>query len=295
LHVFLILCVCASIAQDTNKTISVLRSFFQATGGEHWTNSSGWSDPLNSNYCSWSGITCQNSTIDVYLKANNLTGQIPGNFTELNLRKVHLDQNNLNGNLDWFLPSEDLISLSLSHNQFEGEITLNLYKATKLRHLNLANNFLSGSLNASVSLWAVLERLDLSQNRFQGPLHQDISKVTFLYHLNISHNKFSGELPSNMLSLSLESVWASNNLFHKIDYTSDFTKVPADCHFEENPLICPMPGWAKNNCHANCNAMWSPGAITMTIVAGLFLIFSVAYIIWFFITMKKANDSYVKI
>lgn len=71
--------------------------------------------------------------------------------------------------------------------------------------------------------------------------------------------------------------------------------VPRHCDLSNNPLICPMPGWAKDKCKAVCDPMWSAASIVTTVFVSLFLLGSIAYLIWFFIDRKRANDSYTRI
>ena len=83
-------------AQGPSDQLVALQEFFQATQGHQWLSQSGWNTSASANACSWSGITCCNTTVPVdpdqqactydgavqfvTLPNNNLSGEIPASF-----------------------------------------------------------------------------------------------------------------------------------------------------------------------------------------------------------------------
>ena len=85
-----------------------LISLYNATGGDSWSDKSGWKDAptladgFNSDPCAepvWFGVTCQgNSVTRLYLIINQLTGSIPSEVGSLsNLQFLGLNYNQLTG------------------------------------------------------------------------------------------------------------------------------------------------------------------------------------------------------
>ena len=86
--------------------LPALIDFYESTGGENWTDNSGWvtgvNDP-NSNPCDgWKGISCNgdNRVDEIFITSNNLTGSLPESLGEISfLRRLRLTNNNLGGEL----------------------------------------------------------------------------------------------------------------------------------------------------------------------------------------------------
>lgn len=55
---------------------AALTRLYNATGGDHWTNRSGWLS--RASYCTWHGVGCSNHNVtSISLKANGLSGVVP--------------------------------------------------------------------------------------------------------------------------------------------------------------------------------------------------------------------------
>ncbi|CAH8334646.1 unnamed protein product [Eruca vesicaria subsp. sativa] len=176
-----------------------------------------WSNDTKSDCCLWEGLKCSGTSKRV---------------TEIAFGGLKLRENTLL-NLSLLHPFEDVQSLNLSSNQYNGlfddvEGYNSLRKLTKLEILDLTSNEFNNSifpfLNAATSLTTLflrsnnmdgslpvkdfrdltnLELLDLSRNRFNGSIPlQGICELKNIQELDLSHNKLVGQFPLCLTSLS---------------------------------------------------------------------------------------------
>lgn len=152
--------------------VDILIEFYSATGGENWTNNTGWIDGVSNtdcNYCNWYGISCdQNSKItDINLSYNNLNGTIPPSLASLDkLENLILSSNNLVGNIpDIFYSMLSLNKIDLSGNGLSGELPISIESNPSLRELWLADNALNGKLPNFVNTRNI-RSLYLQDNQF---------------------------------------------------------------------------------------------------------------------------------
>jgi len=66
---------------------------------------------------------------------------------------------------------------------------------TRIRALNLSNNFLTGKIPATFSNLVQVESLDLSFNMLSGRIPPQISRLNFLEVFSVAHNNLSGATP----------------------------------------------------------------------------------------------------
>ncbi len=144
---------------------NALVSFYNATGGDNWTNNTNWlsEEPVSS----WFGVEIENDrVISLGLGGNNLTGQIPAEIGQLvDLRNLGLWTNNLTGNI----PDEigllvNLENFTLDVNQIDGTIPESIGSLIKLEFLSLNDNLLSGIIPESIANLVNLNFLVLSNN-----------------------------------------------------------------------------------------------------------------------------------
>ncbi|XP_042016198.1 probable leucine-rich repeat receptor-like protein kinase IMK3, partial [Salvia splendens] len=122
---------------------------------------------------------------------------------------------------------QSLRRLSLHDNFLVGSIPATLGFLPNLRGLYLFNNRLSGFLPPSISNSPHLQTIDLSNNQLTGAIPPNLANSTKLYRLNLSFNGFSGSIPPNLsrsyslnflalqhnnLSASLPDSWDAINL-----------------------------------------------------------------------------------
>ncbi|KAL7590099.1 hypothetical protein Lser_V15G36027 [Lactuca serriola] len=115
------------------------------------------------------------------LSSNNFHGELPRNFSKLDLYYLDLSSNNLSGSLDQFLCS-------------------GIQESRQLSVLNLANNNISGGLSDCWMNWESLVILSLENNKLSGRIPSSLGKVSSLESLDIRNNKLSGEIPLSLLN-----------------------------------------------------------------------------------------------
>ncbi|KAJ4717593.1 receptor-like protein 12 [Melia azedarach] len=94
--------------------------------------------------------------------------------------------------------SNSLTFLSLSQCLLRGKIPSSFGNLTKLAHLDLSFNELSGELPATIGNLSSLKRLSLSRCTFWGKLPPSLGNLTQLHSLALSFNNFADELPASI-------------------------------------------------------------------------------------------------
>ncbi|XP_039155760.1 putative receptor like protein 25 [Eucalyptus grandis] len=89
------------------------------------------------------------------------------------------------------------ITLDLSLNSFEGNISDVIGHLQSLVGLNLSHNHLMGSIPPTLGDLTNLEWLDLSTNKLSGMIPRELGDLTFLEYLNLSENQLMGCIPQN--------------------------------------------------------------------------------------------------
>ncbi|GFP86579.1 probable leucine-rich repeat receptor-like protein kinase imk3 [Phtheirospermum japonicum] len=142
---------------------------------------------------------------------NSLSGVIPSALVNSSrLFRVDLSYNLLSGEIPLsFAQSPSLIYLALENNSLSGNIPDSwggnggIGGLSRLRTLDLSNNFLNGSLPDNLSSLKNLTVLDLSHNQFTGRIPGTVGNITSLRELDLDHNNFSGEIPSSLGDLPI--------------------------------------------------------------------------------------------
>ena len=117
--------------------------------------------------------------------------------------------NNLNGTMPASLGNlTRLRHLSLNQNQLSGTIP-DLGSLTSLRHLYLYDNQLSGTIPNLDSLTS-LRQLYLNQNQLSGTI-PDLGSLTRLTHLSLYNNQLSGTIPNLDSLTSLTQLYLNRN------------------------------------------------------------------------------------
>ncbi|KAL2921063.1 hypothetical protein RDABS01_012554 [Bienertia sinuspersici] len=172
------------------------------------------------------------------LDENHLQGIIPSSLGSCEyLIYLYLDYNNFNGSLpnELFAGSAKLIELTMSHNQLEGslpveiseQINLQLLNVSKnklsgeipqglgnlldLQYLQMEDNFFHGPIPLTFALMKSLRKIDLSQNNISGPLLHNFSTFPMLIYLNLSYNNFEGNVPTEGVFAKTSVVFLQGN------------------------------------------------------------------------------------
>ena len=176
-----------------------LVAFYNATGGENWTNNSFWLS--DEHIGDWHGVTVNSfgRVVELRLTYNGLRGQLPsemGTLTEL--RKLGLWANALNGPIPPDMASlSKLEELGLGGNQLSGEIPAWLGSFSSLRELQLVSNQFTGP----IPTWAgdlPLRALLLGHNRLSGEIPAELGKLSRLRALYLDGNNLTGCIPSEL-------------------------------------------------------------------------------------------------
>ncbi|TKY50975.1 Receptor protein kinase protein [Spatholobus suberectus] len=105
-------------------------------------------------------------------------------------------------------------SLVLPDSQLLGSVAEDLGMIEHLRHIDLSNNFLNGSLPNIIFNSSQLQVLSLSNNVISGELPELVGKMTNLKLLNLSDNAFAGLIPESLPTLpNLTVVSLKSNYF----------------------------------------------------------------------------------
>ncbi|KAK7339950.1 hypothetical protein VNO77_20639 [Canavalia gladiata] len=98
----------------------------------------------------------------------------------------------------------DLASLDLSSNHFDGPIPEVIMRFKALIVLNMSHNAFSSHIPSSLGNLKKLESLDLSNNSLSGEIPRQIASLSFLSALNLSFNHLVGEIPTGTQIQSFE-------------------------------------------------------------------------------------------
>jgi len=227
-------CSATNILSDECDALVAL---YDNTDGAFWTNRSGWKQ--TNTPCSWYGVMCTGSNVSgVFLKGNNLAGNIPTNIEDLSqLYQLNLSNNNLIGNvppeignlsnlfgiylngnsLNGTIPATlgDLSSLSeinLGDNDLNGSIPLEIANLSNLHYLYLYNNQLSDGIPAALGNLSNLDDLQLHGNLLTGIIPINLFNLSKLRSLSLGANHLTGELPSEIGNLAqLETLYLDTN------------------------------------------------------------------------------------
>ncbi|KAK6137297.1 hypothetical protein DH2020_028960 [Rehmannia glutinosa] len=171
---------------------------------------------------------------DLVMRSSKIGGQFPTWLqTQKALIKLDLSNCSITGMLPKWLHSINLTELDLSHNHIEGPIpvlassltTLHLSdnmmnrlpsnigdKMPFLIDLNLAQNFINGSIPDSLCEMKALQNLDLSKNHLSGNLPDCWHNFDSLRVARLSSNKLSGVIPNSIGgAYSLQWLHLNNN------------------------------------------------------------------------------------
>ncbi|XP_025014190.1 receptor-like protein EIX2 [Ricinus communis] len=102
----------------------------------------------------------------------------------------------------WIFRLQNLVSLDLSSNNFQGPIPSGLQNLSLLvRKLDLSYNNYSSSIPTWLCRLSNLELLNLGSNSFQGQISSLIGNITSLRNLDLSYNRFEGGIPRSLKHL----------------------------------------------------------------------------------------------
>jgi hypothetical protein len=247
LYLFLVFLFCCIFlqAQVSEQEFQALKVFYNATGGNFWTNKTGWQN-INSTATAadvngtWAGLEITDGHVTkIGMNSNNLVGYLPsaiGNLTWL--KSLEID----NCKLEGAIPTEignltNMEGMTLSGNRFTS-LPASMANLLKIKYMYLGNNPLNTPFPADlVKSWPLLQiftanecgltgslpdvfdktpklyMFSVYRNKLTGEIPQTLSKCRLLYDLDLSINLFSGNLPPLDSCSALQNLILSENLF----------------------------------------------------------------------------------
>ncbi|KAK4729537.1 hypothetical protein R3W88_022525 [Solanum pinnatisectum] len=113
------------------------------------------------------------------ISENKLLGFIPYCVNSLPLEHIHLEKNQLGGELGHVLFNfSSLITLDLGYNNFTGNIPHTIGSLNTLNYLLLSHNQLEGEIPTQICMLNKLSIVDISFNKLYGPLLPCLSYLT---------------------------------------------------------------------------------------------------------------------
>ncbi len=246
---------------DHSAERATLIAFYQATGGENWSQNDNWLS--NASIATWYGVKTneEGRVEELTLAGNRLSGSLPNISALTHLTVLDLDFNQLTGSvpdlsalteLAWLSVSSNQLTgsvpdlaplsklevLDLSFNQLTGSIP-DLNSLSQISDLSLANNNLTGSI-PTLSALTNLTALHLGANQLTGSI-PDLSALSDLTVLSLSGNQLSGSIPEVRTLTNLTDLYlGSNQLTGSVPILSALTKL-AWIDLSNNQLTGPLP------------------------------------------------------
>ncbi len=199
---------------------NALIDLYQATGGENWSENSGWStaDPnVVESIAYWSNIIVDANGHVTHIQMNfkNLTGELPSTLQNLTyLKWFRVAGNNLVGQLPEFTNMPELTFVELSRNNFSGSLPASYGTCLKMEEIHVQRNNITGPIPGSYVGLTKLKWLALYDNDMSGTLPFNLGNMIDLEYLYLYGNNFSGSIPTSIGNISnLEFIDLSDNYF----------------------------------------------------------------------------------
>lgn len=211
---------CGVPAEERAALIAV----YLATGGDNWTNNSGWrneddptefSDPGTE--CWWRGVSVRGGHVTWLLLDNqNLTGSLPAEIGYF----PYLEVLQLTGNPGLAGPIPSTIGslgrlehCDISWNDgLTGSLPGTMGQLGNLVRLYASSTSLSGPIPPELGNLPQLDQLLLDHSQFSGTIPLQIGNIPTLRDLSLSGNHLTGEIPGEIgQSIALETLGLNNN------------------------------------------------------------------------------------
>ncbi|KAM7511367.1 hypothetical protein LguiB_010242 [Lonicera macranthoides] len=202
--------VAVTSATANNNLVSSSPSWLkreaEALAGIRWWQNE---DPATSQ-CNWDGIGCNEagSVTSITCPRSYYYYYTGIHMDELNLssfqnlERLDLSNCRLNGTIPYEIGVlSKLTHLNLYYNSLSGKLPLSLANLTNLTLLDISDNRMNGSIPLEeLGNLMNLRVLDLSTNLFSGPIPSSVGSLTYLTFLNFRGNRLTGSIPSSFIS-----------------------------------------------------------------------------------------------
>jgi hypothetical protein len=260
LIVFLFLTAAPVFSMDLSPVErQALIDLYNSTGGDHWTDRTGWKTPPlhtdgfalpgTENY--WFGVGLAGEgwedarvvfVSSLRLGSNNLSGTLPESLSHLSkIRSINFDVNHLTGSIPASLGNlSHLKGLDLSENRLTGDIPPSLGDLGELVGLGLEKNRLSGTIPLEIGKLGKLQGLSLNDNLLSGGIPAFIGNISSLWYVSLGHNNLTGTIPSCLHGFYLLDL-AHNSLTGSIPSILLNDPIAAYCNLEHNDFSGRIP------------------------------------------------------
>ena len=153
----------------TDEEFEILKKIYNSTNGAQWTQK--WDISQNKLHeVSWYGVgTKEGHVVSLSLAANNLSGALPAELSNLTyLETLNLQSNAIEGSLPADLGKlTNLKTLNVQSNKFSGTIPV-LYGISGLKKFSISGNLYKGTIPGHLNEFENIEQIDLSNNGFDS-------------------------------------------------------------------------------------------------------------------------------
>ncbi|KAI8009621.1 Receptor-like kinase TMK4 [Camellia lanceoleosa] len=210
------------------------------------------SDWTGSDYCSWTGINCDNSkrVTSINLASRSISGSLPSNLNQLsNLQTLALQQNSLSGPLPSLSNLSSLHQVYLDTNNFTSIPSGFFSGLTNLQILSLSNNpnLAPWTIPTDLTQSSSLSTFYASAANIVGSIPDIFGSFPNLQNLRLSYNNLTGSLPSSFRGSAISNLWLNNQLFGlsgTIDVLSSMTQL-YQVWLQTNAFVGPIPDLSK--------------------------------------------------
>ncbi|KAF7803759.1 LRR receptor-like serine/threonine-protein kinase FLS2 [Senna tora] len=144
------------------------------------------------------GVSISGWVVDI--SSNKLSGMLPS-WIAKSSDMLSVSRNNFEGEIPVDLCKTDFLTiLDLSHNRFSGTIPSCLFNLSSLRLIDLGSNNLTGTI-PEASRDSSFGIIDLSNNQLSGSIPKSFYKHSPLAILSLAKNKLEGQLSSEICEL----------------------------------------------------------------------------------------------
>ncbi|XAR48771.1 Non-specific serine/threonine protein kinase [Bertholletia excelsa] len=196
---------------------------FKSELNDPFSSLESWNED-DSSPCSWKFVECNPATgrvSQLSLDGLGLSGKMGRGLEKLqSLKVLSLSLNNFTGDIS---PELALINglerLNLSHNSLSGRVPTSLANMSSIKFLDLSHNSLSGPLPDNMfESCSSLRSLSLAANFLEGPLPTSLARCTVLTYLNFSCNHFSGNTDFTSTDTSVNgNIWSTLTRLRALD------------------------------------------------------------------------------
>ncbi|XP_052298167.1 receptor-like protein 13 isoform X19 [Citrus sinensis] len=181
---------------------------------------------------------------------NNISGSLPSCFHPLSVEQVHLSKNMLHGQLKrgTFFNSYSLVTLDLSYNRLNGNISDWVDGLSQLSHLILGHNNLEGEVLVQLCELNQLQLLDLSNNNLHGPIPPCFDNTTLYESYSNSSSLdeqfeifFSIESPQGNVEKQIHEIFEFTTKNIVYIYQGKVRSLLSGLDLSCNKLIGPIP------------------------------------------------------